>query len=104
MEAYQKERTLRDSVPHTVHSIVDMSRVAKIPKSWLTAKAGPGFTHPRSGIIILVGLTLGLKRIVQVILRITKYPRLRYFDTRDEAEAFVRDLLVDEQPARVETA
>lgn len=104
MEAYDQEKAFRDSMPHVVHSIVDMSGLTKIPRSWLTAKAGPGFSHPRSGIIMLVGLTPGLKLILQVILRITKYPRLRYFDKRDEAEAFVRKLLAEEQPARTQTA
>ncbi|MCA9906938.1 MAG: hypothetical protein KC547_23945 [Anaerolineae bacterium] len=101
LEAYKKERAFRDSTPNTVHSIVDMSQVARIPKNWLTAKAGPGFSHPRSGIIILVGLTPGLRIILQVILRFTKYPRLRYFETRAEAEAFVRDLIATELAATV---
>ncbi len=100
LEAYEKERAFRDSTPNTVHSIVDLSRVTKIPKSWLTAKAGPGFSHPRSGIIILVGLTPGLKIMLRVILRIMKYTRLRYFDTRDEAEAFVRELLSEDLSAK----
>ena len=60
MRAYTQEKALRDSVPHTVHSIVDMSAVRGIPRNWLTAKAGPGLTHPRSGVILLVGLSSAL--------------------------------------------
>ncbi|MCC6613333.1 MAG: hypothetical protein IT320_07625 [Anaerolineae bacterium] len=97
LEAYKKEKDFRDSTPNTVHSIVDLSQVTKIPKNWLTAKAGPGFSHPRSGTMILVGLTPGLKLLVQVILRIMKYSRLKYFDTRAEAEAYLADLLAEDQ-------
>jgi hypothetical protein len=36
MEAYIKEKDFRNAVPHTVHSIVDMSSIRRIPPiGWL---------------------------------------------------------------------
>ncbi len=91
--AYQQERSLRDSLPHTVHSIVDMSGVKRIPPNWLTAKAGPGLTHPRSGEILFVGVSFGLKIILDMLMKITRYQRMKFFRTRDEADAYMADLV-----------
>ena len=41
IEAYKQEQIYRDSVPHTVHSIVDMSQLKRIPRNWLTAETDP---------------------------------------------------------------
>lgn len=87
MKAYDTEKELRDSIPYTLHSIVDMSDVHHIPRNWLIAKAGPGLTHPRSGHMLIVGITNGLKTMVQIIFKITKYNRIQFFENREEAEA-----------------
>lgn len=92
-EAYKKEKEYRDSVPYTVHSIVDMSQLKRIPPNWLTAKAGPGLTHPRSGEMLFVGLSVGLKVLLRTILRIMRYDRVHFFDTREEADAHMAQLV-----------
>lgn len=95
--AYEQEKTFRDSVDHTVHSIVDMSRVSRIPPNWLTAKAGPGLTHPRSGVMLFVGLSSGLTIIIQTIMKIMRYSRMKAFKTRAEADAYMQELLREEE-------
>jgi hypothetical protein len=91
--AYTQERSLRDSIPYTLHSITDMSGVKRIPPNWLTAKAGPGLTHPRSGEILIVGVSFGLKIILDTILKITRSQRMKFFRTRAEADAYMADLV-----------
>ena len=93
MEAYNQEKVHRDSIPHTVNSIVDMSKINRIPANWLVAKAGPGLTHPRSGHILFVGVSYGLRIMVQIILKITKYERIQFFESREEAEAKMIELV-----------
>lgn len=93
MHAYQQERSYRDALPHTVHSIVDMSGMRRIPANWLTAKAGPGLTHPRSGEILFVGVSFGIKLILDTLLKITRYQRMKFFQTRAEADAYMAELL-----------
>jgi hypothetical protein len=96
LEAYQREKALRDSIPYTLHSIVDMSQVKNIPASWLTAKAGPGLTHPRAGMLLMVGLSPGIQMIVKVIMQVMRFTRVKSFKTRDEANEFLQTLLADE--------
>lgn len=88
-EAYNKEKAFRDSVDHTVHSIVDMTNVKRIPANWLTAKSGPGLTHPHSGQMLFVGLSPSLKIIVNTILKIMRYDKMRVFNTREAADDFM---------------
>lgn len=95
-EAYVREKQLRDDTPHTLHSITDFSGVVRIPNNWLQSRTGPGFSHPRSGYIVLVGQRPLVKAIVDVILKIVRYQRVKQFDTFEEAEAFLQGVLADE--------
>jgi len=87
--AYHQEKEYRDTVPHVLHSIIDMSQLKRIPPNWLFAKAGPGLTHPRSGEMLFVGVSVGIKMILQTILKIVRYERIRFFDTRAEADNYL---------------
>jgi hypothetical protein len=102
LAAYEQEREYRDSIPYTLHSLVDMSKLRSIPPRWLTAKAGPGLTHPRSGEMVFCGLSTSLKIIVQTITRITNYQRMKFFESRDQAEAYMTKLIAkgESQPYR----
>lgn len=86
--AYAEEQTLRDSVPHTVHSLIDMSEVTHIPPRWLAAKAGPGFSHPRAGLMMFVGLSPAVRIAVKTIVQIVRYEKIKFFETRAQADAF----------------
>lgn len=93
MEAYREEKAFRDAADHTMHSIVDMSSIRRIPPNWLVAKAGPGLTHPRSGRMLFVGISYGLRIIIQTILKITRYDRMQFFESREEAESEMAELV-----------
>lgn len=93
LEAYKEEKVFRDSLSHTVHAIIDFSGLKRIPPNWLTAKAGPGLTHPRSGRMAFVGLSYGLRIIIQTILKISRYDRIQFFDEYDEAVAYMEELV-----------
>ena len=105
LKAYEQEKIYRDSVADTVHSIVDMSKMKRIPPNWLIAKAGPGLTHPRSGEMLFVGVSVGLKMILGTILKIVRYERIRFFDTRSDAEAYMAVLVnrTQSKPAQTST-
>jgi hypothetical protein len=93
---YQQEKAYRDSVEHSVHSIVDMSRVRGIPRNWMTAKSGPGLSHPRSGKMLFVGISPALKTLVSLILDIMRYRRMEFFNTYEAAVTRMPELLREE--------
>ncbi|MEQ9030024.1 MAG: hypothetical protein RLP44_15040 [Aggregatilineales bacterium] len=96
---YKEEKNFRDSVEHTVHSIVDMSAVKRIPPNWLTAKSGPGLTHPHSGQMLFVGLSTGLRIIVNTITKIMRYEKMQVFNTREEADDYMAYLVQQQETA-----
>jgi hypothetical protein len=93
---YQDEKAYRDSVEHTVHSIVDMSRVKGIPRNWLTAKSGPGLKHPRSGKMLFVGISNALKTLVSLILDMMRYRKMEFYDSYEQAEKRMQELLTED--------
>lgn len=99
MAAYQEERRLRDSIPYTLSSIVDMREVRGIPRAWLTAKAGPGLTHPRSGSILMVGVSRPIMTLVKIIFSLTRFTRMQFFEDYAEAEARMQELIKQQRKA-----
>jgi hypothetical protein len=97
---YQQEKEFRDSVDHTVHSIIDMSRVRGIPRNWITGKSGPGLSHPRSGKMLFVGISHALKTLVSLILDIMRYRRMEFFHNYEAALARMQELLREESAMR----
>lgn len=91
--AYVREKTYRDSIPYTLHSIVDITQFRRIPPNWLLAKEGHGLTHPRSGEFLFVGISYGLKIIAETIIKIMRYKRMKFFLTRQEADAYMQELV-----------
>lgn len=97
MTAYNQEKQIRDDAPHTVHSVSDFSSARRIPKNWWQARYGPGLKHPRAGEMIFVGLNPGLNRLVDVILRVANFKRIKLYNTMDEAKKHI-DGLMEAQP------
>lgn len=99
MQAYEEELRLRNAIPYTLSAIVDMSELQGVPRSWLTAKGGPGFTHPRGGSILLVGVNRPIISLLHVIFTVVRYTRVQFFDEYAEAEARMRELIVEQRQA-----
>ena len=91
--AFEEERKLRESVDHTLHSIIDFSRARSIPRNWLQAMRGPGLTHAKTGELVCVGLSSGLKMLLDIVLRLAKFKRVKLVDTLEEAHAYMQPLV-----------
>lgn len=104
MMAYAQERKFRDAHDHTMHSIVDMSGVGRIPPRWLTAKAGPGLTHPRSGYMVFTGVSLGLKIVLDTILKFARYEKVVMADSREDAQVKMIEILKKEDESEQQEA
>ena len=93
IKAFEEESKLRESVDHTLHSIIDFSKTRSIPRNWLQARRGPGLTHAKTGELVCVGLSSGLKMLLDIVLRLTNFKRVKLVDTLEEAHAYVRPLV-----------
>lgn len=91
--AYEEDREHRDRLAYKVHVIVDLSKVKRVPSNWLMAKAAPGFSHPRSGEVLFVGISESLRIFLNVLLKITGFKRVKLFNTLDEALEYMETLI-----------
>lgn len=97
METYKKEREYRDSVMHTVHGLVDMSRLRRVPTNWLFARQGPGLSHRTSGELLFVGLHPGVRIIIDTVLKLAQYKRIKLFKELSEARQYLHNLIASEE-------
>lgn len=91
--AFEEERRLRESVDHTLHSIIDFSQTHTLPRNWLQARHGPGLSHAKTGEMVCVGLSSGLKMMIDIILRLTNFKRMQLLSTLEEAHAYIGPLV-----------
>ncbi len=92
-ELYKKEREYRDSTPHVMHSITDFTNARHIPGNWWSLRNGPGLTHPRGGEMVFFGLAPGVSILVEYILKLTRYRRVKVFKKAEEAQDYMRKLV-----------
>src|SRR5450432_1811863 len=86
---YPQDNLYRSSVNHVVHTFMDVSRVQKIPPNILSARiAAPAFTHPNSGLLIMVGARTLPKVVTETICRVARYERLHFFATEEDGWAY----------------
>lgn len=104
LETYKQERAHRDATPHLVHSITNMTGVRRIPRNFMSAGSGPGLKHPRSGELIIIGLSPMLSRIIEPILRLARFNRLKVMKTEAEAFAQLRTLIAVSKNAAADKA
>ncbi len=93
---FETDTQHRDSVDFTVHSITDCSQLRSLPRNWLGAKSGPGLHHPRSGEIVIVGVTPGLKVLVDTMMKIARFKRVKLVNTLNEARTYLHDVVTQE--------
>ncbi len=98
MSFYEANRAHRDSRKHTVHCLLDVREMDKILEGVLRTRAGHGFTHPRSGQIVLVGATHLARSLVELSARFTgSNDKLKFFDNLEDAWSYLREIIATEQ-------
>jgi hypothetical protein len=101
-DSYAANRKHRDSVQHVVHCLVDVRGMHKVPFGALRTRGGPGFTHPRSGVIVFVGASHLARSLALVAATFTgNTTKLHFFDTETEAWVFLNNVIEEDRQAEV---
>jgi hypothetical protein len=99
---YEANRKHRDAVKHTVHCLIDVRGMSKVPFGALRTRNGPGFTHPRSGQIVFIGASHLARSLALVAATFTgNTSKLHFFDTEPEAWTFLDKIIDDDRQAEV---
>jgi hypothetical protein len=94
---YPREKTIRDTAPYLVHAMYDIRAVKELPPGALGTRHGaPTLEHKNSGQIALVGSQSLARVIAQTIIRLGHITRAHFFDTDEEALAYLRKVIADE--------
>ena len=103
MSFYKQAEVVLNNAPHTIHSLIDFRQARQIPAGALKTRQTNTWDHPRSGQTIVVGAAPVLKKTLEVVFRIVRFDRLKFFDNEAEARAYLRDLIAQETEAQAES-
>ena len=91
---YHKDLAFRDTVNHQVHTFMDVTNVHRIPPNIMRAREhAPAFIHRNSGQLIMTGAHMFPKTIAEMIFRLARYERAKFFETEAEGWDYVRTLM-----------
>ena len=94
---YKEELAFRNTSNFTMHTVVDVSQLKKIPPSVLTvARRSPTLTHPRHGHLALVGAVAFLEALMGALQRIVRFSKIKFCKTEEEAMVYLRKVIADE--------
>lgn len=93
----------RDSKPHIIHLLVDAIEMRQVPANWLVLRGSPVFKHPRAGEIVIVGIAPGFHILLDTLMRIVRFKRVKLFSTMREGEEYL-NALVERTKAEYEAA
>jgi hypothetical protein len=93
---YPASDAYHSQAPHRVHTLC-IYDARQIPLGVLQLRHGaPSLVHPNSGHMIIVSSWAALRAIAGVVYKISHYERGRFFDTEQEALAFLRQVIASE--------
>jgi hypothetical protein len=90
---YPASRAYHDKAPHKVHSLL-IVEARQVPPGLLQLRQGPpSLVHPNSGQTVVVGAGAVIRTISEVIFKILRYDRGKFFNTEEEALAYLRQVI-----------
>jgi hypothetical protein len=96
MAFWPEDRAHRNSMTQRVHLIIDITHTNYPPKHILQLHRTPSVTHPNRGLIVVVGANSFSKTFVEMIFRLARYERVKFFATMHEAINFLRRVMATE--------
>lgn len=79
-----------------IDAIADVTRMGSVPAGALRLRNSAFLSHPHGGYQIVVGVSPYAIPISEILFRLTRVNRVRFYETTDEALAFLRS--TKEQP------
>jgi hypothetical protein len=106
---YEADRRHRDAFQQQhpgekVDLIVDLSRATNPAQGFLQTRQTPSISHPTANYVLIVGANSFMRAMCETIIRITRYNRVKFFDTQDQALAFSREMRTQTEKRRSRTA
>ena len=94
-EVNRKASEYYDAAGHTIHVLLDVGKVRTLPSGFMRARHNPDVTHPNAGQIAVVGASMLVKTIGDLITRLAQFERVTFFEDEQEAWAYLHSILTD---------
>ena len=96
--AYRADTEYRDSVNLIDHTLVDTTSLKSLPPGILTGRRGaPAMEHPRSGVVVMVGVSNFVRSVVEAGFRVARFKKVKFVATQEEVWAYLRKFTAEEQ-------
>ncbi len=90
----EMNRLHREQCMHPVHSFYNLIGNRRLPPNVLRLRHGsPDLVHPRSGQVILIGANPTVGSVIEVIFRLARFNRFKFFSTEEEGWAYLQVLI-----------
>jgi hypothetical protein len=96
MALYPRSAAYLDQAKHKLHTLTDVRNARRLPSRVLDLRRGPDWAHPNSGHVAIVGAITLVTVFAQTIFKLTRFERVQFFNTMDDAWAFLRKAMADE--------
>jgi hypothetical protein len=87
---YPKTAEYFNNAQNTIHSLIDFRNVRTLPANVFSARNTTTWNHPRSGQMVILGASPLIKNLLEVILKLVRFERIRFFESEEEARAYIR--------------
>ncbi|HLY26173.1 MAG TPA: hypothetical protein VKQ72_07525 [Aggregatilineales bacterium] len=95
----QKDLAIRNAANHTVHELIDATRLTMIPEHPLRAWTFPSLNHPRAGFVVVVGGNAFVRMASQDIHQLAHLKVPVFVDRLEEGWAYLRKLIAQDKAA-----
>ena len=97
LSADEAVRRHYDQTTCKVHLLTNISGVHRIPPAVYRLGRGMMLTHANSGLIVVVGATTLGRRLSETVFRIARVDRAAFFDSEEDAWAYLRKIIASER-------
>ena len=82
-----------ESADHNIHTLAVMRLARHLPSNLLRIREFQTWDHPNSGQLVIVGAPAFGKTIMDLVGRMVKFDRMRFFEKEDDAWAFLHQVM-----------
>lgn len=105
-EAFKKDQLHRDAATNgrKIHALINTQAIRRLPPGVLEGRRSPSLVHPTSGQVVVVGASPFARTISETVFRLVRFERVQFLDSVDEALAYLRSMIAEEDQPRVQSA
>jgi hypothetical protein len=100
MVLVQQADKIYDQSPFVVHSLIDVTRTRSLPQGIMRGRSNSSLSHPKAGLMVIVGANMLVKTISNVVAKLAKFDRMIFLDSEEKGWEYLRSKIEREEPMK----